>query len=56
MIRWGIIGLGKIANKFAEAIQELDNADLVAIASLTKNRLNTFGKRFNILEKYRFNT
>ena len=56
MIRWGIIGLGKIANKFAEAIQELDNADLVSIASLTKNKLNTFGKRFNILEKYRFNT
>ena len=56
MIRWGILGLGNIANKFAEAIQEVDNANLVAIGSLTKNKLNTFGKKFNISEKYRFNT
>ena len=32
MIRWGILGLAKIANKFAEAIQEVDNANLVAIS------------------------
>ena len=56
MIRWGILGLGNIANKFAEAIQEVDNANLVAIGSLTKNKLNIFGKKFNISEKYRFNT
>ena len=54
MIRWGILGLGNIAIKFAEAIQEVDNANLVAIGSLTKNKLNTFGKKFNISEKYRF--
>ena len=42
MIRWGILGLGNIANKFAEAIQEVDNANLVAIGSLTKNKLNIF--------------
>jgi len=56
MVRWGILGLGKIAEKFAEAIQEVENAKLIAISSLAKNKLNIFGKKYNILEKYRFNT
>tara|TARA_X000001036_G_scaffold416843_1_gene434234 strand:- start:1059 stop:2072 length:1014 start_codon:yes stop_codon:yes gene_type:complete len=56
MVRWGILGLGKIAEKFGEAIQEVENAKLIAISSLNDNKLNFFGKKYNILEKYRFNT
>ena len=56
MIRWGILGLGKIAEKFGEAIQEVENAKLIAISSFNNSKLNFFGKKYNILEKYRFNT
>ena len=48
MIRWGILGLGKAAHSFAEAIKEVENAELVSIASLTKKRLKFFGEKFNI--------
>jgi len=56
MIKWGILGLGRAANSFAEAIKEVENAELVSIASLSKNKLSSFGKKFNIAENYRFNT
>ena len=56
MIKWGILGLGRAANSFAEAIIEVENAELVSIASLSKIKLNSFGKKFNIKENNRFNT
>jgi predicted dehydrogenase len=56
MIKWGIIGLGRAASSFAESIKEVENAELISIASLSKNKLNSFGKKFNIKENYRFNT
>ena len=31
MIKWGIVGLGHMANNFASAIKEVKNAKLVAI-------------------------
>ena len=33
MVNWGIIGLGNIANKFANSIKELKNCKLLGIAS-----------------------
>ena len=39
MIKWGIIGTGHMANIFAQSIQEIDNAKLVAISSRTKKSL-----------------
>jgi len=56
VIKWGILGLGKMAQKFAEAIQEVENAKLVSISSLSKQKNETFGKKFNIDDKLRFNT
>ena len=56
MIKWGILGLGKMAEKFAEAIQEVENAKLVSIGSLSKHKAQLFGKKFNINEELRFNT
>ena len=56
VIKWGILGLGKMAQKFAEAIQEVENAKLVSISSLSKQKNELFGKKFNIDDKLRFNT
>ena len=56
MIRWGIIGLGNMANKFATSIQEVDNAKLISISSQSKEKLDIFKKKFNIKQKYSFNT
>ena len=55
MVRWGILGLGRAANSFANAIKEVKNARLTAIASLTKNNNLEFGKKFNIERKFQFN-
>ena len=56
MINWGIIGLGNIANSFAEAIREISDCKLKGIASLNKSKLTTYGEKFNIDKKYRFNS
>jgi len=54
MIKWGVIGTGHMANIFAESIQEIDNAKLVAVSSRTKKSLEIFGDRFNIIKNLRF--
>ena len=55
MIRWGILGLGNMAYKFAEAIQEVENAKLVSISSLSKKKTNLFNSKFHIESEYIFN-
>ena len=55
MIKWGILGLGTMANNFATAIKETSNAKLLAISSLDKNKLSNFSKKFNIDNKYAYN-
>ena len=55
MIKWGILGLGTMANNFAVAIKETSNAKLLAISSLDKNKLSNFSKKFNIDNKYAYN-
>ncbi len=53
-INWGIIGLGNIANKFAEGFFFLDNAIVKGIASTSNDKLFSFKKKFDIEEKYCF--
>ena len=55
MIKWGIIGLGNMAQKFANSIKETDNAKLVAISSLNSKKLKIFKNNFQIDEKLIFN-
>ena len=43
-ISWGIIGLGNIANKFADAFSIVENAEIKAIASLNNDKLLNFKK------------
>ena len=48
MIRYGIIGPGSIAKKFARDIKLAENSVLVAVASRNIEKAETFCKEFNI--------
>ena len=50
-INWGVIGLGFIANKFANSFSFVNNANLKGIASLNKDRLQLFKKRCSRLSR-----
>jgi predicted dehydrogenase len=56
MIRWGIIGLGNMANNFAKSIKEIESCELKAVSSLNKNRLNEFSNNYQVDNKYKFNS
>ena len=43
---WGIIGLGKIANKFAQDLSGLANAKLHAVASRSLDKAQAFAERY----------
>ena len=47
-IRFGIVGTGTIAHRFAQAICNVAEAELVAVASRTKENAEKFGDEFNI--------
>ena len=53
-VHWGIAGPGNIANKFATAIQDVHNAELVAIASHSAERGNAFADRYGVSANCRF--
>jgi predicted dehydrogenase len=47
-IRWGIVGTGGIAHKFAQALAVLPDAQLVAVSSRKKETAEKFASEFNI--------
>lgn len=51
-IRWGIIGLGKIANKFAKDLQSVDHCQLYAVASRHQQKASSFAKQYNATKAY----
>ena len=55
IINWGIIGLGNVALKFAEAFKDSNNSKLKAVSSNTDYKINKFQKKFNIAKDYCFN-
>ena len=52
IFKWGIIGPGKIAEKFAEALLNCPNAELWAVASRDKERAESFAKKYRAVKYY----
>jgi predicted dehydrogenase len=53
IIRWGILGCGRIARKFAADLKYVDNAQLIAVGSRSEHVADEFAKEFPA--KYRHN-
>ncbi len=51
-IRWGIIGLGKIADKFASDLLTVDDSELYAVASRTQNKADAFAHKYKASQAY----
>jgi predicted dehydrogenase len=52
MIRWGIVGTGQIASGFVEAMQQVDDGTIAAVASRSAERAAIFSDRFDIPTRY----
>ena len=48
MVKWGIVGPGKIANKFAKCIKNVEGACLYGVASRNKEKGEDFAKTYDI--------
>ena len=55
MIKWGIIGLGNMGQKFANAIKETSNSKIISVASLDKNKTKSFKNNYNLNEVIVYN-
>jgi predicted dehydrogenase len=51
-INWGILGLGGIAEKFAQAMTSVPNARLYAVGSRSINKAKSFANKFNAVNAY----
>jgi predicted dehydrogenase len=51
-VRWGIIGLGNIANKFATDLLTMKDAELYAVASRTKQKAEDFAEKYQATKAY----
>lgn len=51
-IRWGILGLGKIAQKFADDLEFSENGILLAVASRVSEKAKAFAKKYDVEKAY----
>ena len=51
-IRWGILGTGSIAKKFAQGLMSAEGANLVAVGSRSQQTAATFADQFNVPTRY----
>ena len=51
-IRWGILGTGSIAGKFADGLKVLNDAELLAIGSRSQKSADKFGKERGVPRRY----
>lgn len=51
-IKWGIIGIGKIAHKFADALKVCENTELCAVASRNLLKAHKFAEEFGFDNAY----
>src|SRR6187431_3162226 len=52
MIRWGILGCGKIARKFASDLKLVKDTELFAVAAREQSTADAFAKEFPVKYKY----
>jgi len=52
MYRWGIVGPGGIAHKFADALNYIENAKLQAVASTNAQRAKDFARKYSVPNYY----
>jgi dihydrodiol dehydrogenase / D-xylose 1-dehydrogenase (NADP) len=52
IIRWGIVGTGTIANKFAKTLANVKGAELVAVSSRTTEKAEKFAQTYHIPKAY----
>lgn len=48
IIKWGIVGAGNIANKFAKAVKNVEGAELTAVASQSEGKGKAFADKYDI--------
>ena len=48
IIRWGILGAGRVARDFAEGLRALPDAELTAVASRTPATADAFTRRLSL--------
>ncbi len=51
-IRWGILGPGGIAHKFAAALKAIPDAEIVAVGSRNRQRAKAFADTFNVPHRH----
>jgi len=51
-IRWGILGTGRIAGKFAEGLAVLADAELLGVGSRSQDSADKFGKQHDVPRRY----
>ncbi len=51
-IRWGILGTGSIANKFATGLQAVADADLIAIGSRAQGTADAFADKYGAPKRH----
>lgn len=52
VFRWGIIGPGSIAHKFATGLRSLDDAQLVAVGSRSRDRADAFADTYAVPNRH----
>jgi len=51
-VKWGILGLGRIAHKFAEGLKSVNNATLFAVGSRSFEKAEKFARQYKAVNKY----
>ena len=51
-VRYGIIGLGTIANKFADAVSRIDSAELICVAARDQSRADAFAGKYRVKKAF----
>ena len=52
MLKWGIMGTGRIANIFCETLEKMDDMQIYAIGSRRTDKAENFAKKFNAEKSY----